>query len=551
MIRKDGICKIAYGCLLILPVFFLLGLVTVETPGILRSGDLSYQWLWFSRLGLLFAACASWGGILTMCGKQNYLPGLYVIVVWSLIIWGGVEATWGLCQIYGFASSNHSLYGLTGSFFNPGPYSGYLAMVFPLCLNEWLLLKRKRERDYIGHVGYYLSGCVMLLIVCLLPAGMSRSAWLATIVSGVWVCSMQYSWKDTLRIMWQKHRQRMIGIAGLVLVGFVFGGIALFCLKKDSANGRVFMWKMSCCAIKQKPMGYGNGKFAYAYGSAQECYFAKGEYSPQEELVAGSPEYAFNEYLQAAVEWGIIGLLCVMAGVGACLWRGIKKNRISACGGIIALLVFAFSSYPMQIPAFVVSLIFLLAACVVGRSPLKLLIFALCIGGMSYYIRQNNAYEACKEWASVKMLYKIGAYEAAKESYGKLYAELKSRGSFLFEYGHTLHKLEEYDLSTGILEEAELFSCDPMILNIIGKNYQGKKEYEKAEEYLIRSTHRLPGRIYPYYLLAKLYNEWGKEEKMQEMAEVVLTKEPKIQSTAIREMRSEIKKMTKNICDKK
>ena len=81
MTRKDGICKIAYGCLLILPVFFSLGLVTVETPEILRSGDLSYQWLWFSRLGFLFTACAFWWGISAMCGKQTNLPRLYVIVV--------------------------------------------------------------------------------------------------------------------------------------------------------------------------------------------------------------------------------------------------------------------------------------------------------------------------------------------------------------------------------------------------------------------------------------------------------------------------------------
>lgn len=64
-----------------------------------------------------------------------------------------------------------------------------------------------------------------------------------------------------------------------------------------------------------------------------------------------------------------------------------------------------------------------------------------------------------------KMLYNIGAYQSAKEGYEKLYSELTNRGSFLFEYGHFLYKLKEY-------------------------------EYEKAEECLIRSTHRLLGRIY-------------------------------------------------------
>ena len=33
---------------------------------------------------------------------------------------------WGLLQVYGYEPSKHSLYALTGSFYNPGPYSGFL-----------------------------------------------------------------------------------------------------------------------------------------------------------------------------------------------------------------------------------------------------------------------------------------------------------------------------------------------------------------------------------------------------------------------------------------
>ena len=58
-----------------------------------------------------------------------------------------MEAVWGIRQVvYGFTYSNHSLYALTGSSYNPGPYSGYLAMIFPICLYEWL--KRKEGDVY-------------------------------------------------------------------------------------------------------------------------------------------------------------------------------------------------------------------------------------------------------------------------------------------------------------------------------------------------------------------------------------------------------------------
>lgn len=64
--------------------------------------------------------------------------------------------------------------------------------------------------------------------------------------------------------------------------------------------------EISTRAIAESPVvGYGMGNFVLAYGRAQENYFANEEYSETEELVAGSPEYAFNEYLQVAVEYGI------------------------------------------------------------------------------------------------------------------------------------------------------------------------------------------------------------------------------------------------------
>ncbi|MFR5758828.1 MAG: hypothetical protein ACLUE2_13390 [Bacteroides cellulosilyticus] len=63
--------------------------------------------------------------------------------------------------------------------FNPGPYAGYLAMVLPICLHhyihfggwKWISTSLKLEKVAAGIVG--------VLILCVLPATMSRSAWIA------------------------------------------------------------------------------------------------------------------------------------------------------------------------------------------------------------------------------------------------------------------------------------------------------------------------------------------------------------------------------------
>lgn len=526
----------------LLGVAAILSVMVFATSNDIPVGEMAYQKLWLGRMVFVFVVCF----VCSLCLNEKQYMSFASIVTWVLIALGGIEAIWGLRQIYGLAVSNHSLYALTGSFYNPGPYSGYLAMIFPLCLYEWLNLREETERTWVEQGKYYMALGVMLLILCVLPAGMSRSAWIAAAISGVWVYGIHASWGSKLKEI-RKRYKRKVGlacIAGGVIIMMI--GYALFQLKATSANGRLFMWKVSTLAIAESPViGHGIGNFVSAYGRAQEDYFANGEYSETEELVAGSPEYAFNEYLQVAVEYGIPFLLVVSLVIGFSLWKGSSEGRIGLCGGVISVLVFAFSSYPMQIPGFAVTFYFLLAACAIGRSRIILLLFMSMMVLLGAYYWRNNQYDACKDWHRAKMLYNIGAYQSAKEDYEKLYPELANRGAFLFEYGYSLHKLKEYDNSTRILEEAMTHSNDPMILNIIGKNYQATGDYEKAEEYLIRSTHRLPGRIYSYYLLAKLYAEpeYRQPEKLKQVIEVVLTKEPKVQSTAVREMREEVKKL--------
>ena len=87
-----------------------------------------------------------------------------------------------------------------------------------------------------------------------------------------------------------------------------------------------------------------------------------------------------------------------------------------------------------------------------------------------------------------------------------------------------------------------------MILNMLGRNAQESSEYGKAEKYLLRSTRRLPERVYPHYLLVKLYAEpeYFDRIKLIREAKCVLNAEPKVNSTAIREMRQEVKKILKD-----
>ena len=517
-------------------VLVLLSMVCVASSGLLPAETVG-QWVWFDKASFLLAGCIL--SALIFKSKGDFIS-LDSVISWVLVVLGGSEAILGLRQLYGFATSGHSMYALTGSFFNPGPYSGYLAMILPVCLYQWLVCGRRGGR--------VVAGGVMLLILCVLPAGMSRSAWLAAGVSCLCVYAWHMDWTDKFRLLWQQQRQRVV----MVVVGgfcvLLLAGYLLFVLKPDSARGRLFMWKITCRAIAEKPLtGYGIHNFAAAYGNAQETYFAAGDYEPWEERVAGSPEYAFNEYLQAAVELGIPLAVCLLVVVVLCLYRGVRKGRYGICGAILSLMIFSFSSYPLHLPVFIVTSGGLLVACLSGADRWQWLGVAVLVGIIGGFRLKNDLQveQACREWMNARVLYNAGAYQSAEKEYGRLYPLLRDRASFLFEYGHGLHKQQQFSKSNRILKEALQRSCDPMILNVIGKNYQQMGDCLSAEDWFIRSTHRLPGRIYPYYLLAKLYAEpsFRQPDKFEKMKWMVLTKEPKVHSTAIRQMREEIKKI--------
>lgn len=538
------------GALLVGALIILLSMVRATNPE-LPAGETIGQWVWFGNVAKYAAGCILIALFLSLRGGK--LMDFARCISFALMVWGGVEAVWGLFQLFGYAASGHARYALTGSFFNPGPYAGYLAMALPVCLYRWLALRspwaslkmdEKIEKVLVGGAG--------ICILCVLPATLSRSAWLAALISCLWIYGMDKDWGGRCRSVWRENKRKAITVVVGIAVALVLGGSLLFILKPDSAKGRLLMWKTACRAVAEKPLtGHGIGSFAGAYGEAQEKYFAGGTYAGWEEQVAGSPEYAFNEYLRCAVEGGILVTVCLLSVIGICLFCGWKKRRWGVCGAILSLLIFSFSSYPLQIPVFIVTFVCLLAACVIGKSPIRWGLFAVAvlIIGIGSSLRGGCRYDACREWANVGILYHAGAYEQASASYGKLLPLLGDRAAFLFEYGHCLHKQGRGDESNRILKDALKRSSDPMILNIMGKNCQQKGDYLAAEAYYIRAVHRLPGRIYPYYLLAKLYAEPGfcQPEKFEAMKRMVLTKEPKVMSTAIREMREELKKLSKKI----
>ena len=474
-------------------------------------------------------------------------PCLKFFFLFILMLTGLVEAVWGMQQLHGHAYSHHSLFRLTGSFFNPGPYSGYLAVVLPVCL--WTAMRFQKGMRYFGWV------CVGAILV-VLPAGMSRSAWVAAVVACGWVYwAERIGWEKT-KALYGRYKNVAVPFFAIVILsaGWAFAG--LYGLKRDSADGRLLMWKVTGKAIAGHPVtGTGLGGFPEAYAEMQGQYFGTEEATDKEKRVAGCPEYAFNEYLQIGLEQGIGGWIVFVSWLGSMMYYGIRNRQHGAVGGVLALVVFAMSSYPLQLPSFWVALMFLGAVCVTEKGTQrtqrarifaeKLLTGLLALTAVGLFVGQKGNYEAYRRWGRMQMLYNNKAYESVAEDYHSLHDKLKHKPEFLFEEAQCLSKTEQYTEAIRVLERAKRLSGDPMIRYMIAKNRQALGDYREAERELLQAIEILPERLYPYYLLAKLYaeSEFYQEDKFRAAAGAVLTKESKVESTAVREMRTEIKKI--------
>lgn len=477
-----------------------------------------------------------WFGLRFLFEQYTSLRFYFLFI---LLLTGWIEAVWGLSQLYGYSYSNHSLFRLTGSFFNPGPYSGYLAITLPIGL--WMILRFQKLSNLIGWI---CTGTILLI----LPAGMSRSAWLAALIACGWLFWIE-------RIGWAKTKKFILNISKkslflyiilIIGIGLLFSG--LYNLKKDSADGRLLMWKITAQAISKQPIqGVGLGGFPATYANEQGNYFNTGQAIGQEPFVAGCPEYAFNEYLQIGLEQGVIGLLLFLLWIGITCLQGIRSKQYGSVGGLIALSIFALSSYPLQLPSFWVVLLLLGATCVTQTNTfsssigIKIIVCLLLFGSASLFGRQKKYYKAYQEWKQLQVLYKNNAYTSITDDYVAWHTQLKHKPEFLFEEAQCLHKAERYKEAIHVLELAKQLSGDPMIRYMLAKNWQALKNYPQAESELLQAIAILPERIYPYYLLTKLYAEpdFYQPVKLREVAKIVLTKEAKVESSAIREMREE------------
>lgn len=454
------------------------------------------------------------------------------------VMFGGIyQSCLVLGQLLGYGISNHLRFVVTGSFFNPGPCGIFLAGVFVLAV---AMMKKGYRKVGINLMFVrYVTACVTfgVTLVAMVPT-MSRAGWIGALVGVMLLYRGEIA-------AWVNMRRRWViggGIVGMIVVLTLF-----YLLKKDSANGRLFIWQNTVSAYWKTPLfGVGIDGFERAFAGAQHDYFEKEKVLEQDNRhveMAGVVESAFNEPLALFLLLGAVG------GVLAAMVLFFKLQRLTAYSCVaVALLVASFFSYTFYIPSIAIVFLFAVAQLpdrrVRGGRYVNVLMFGIMgIVVLFFDFREFGRREAYRKWKNNAVYYTWEDYQSVVEEYGKLYPVLKNDFKFLFEYGHSLHKVGRYEESNIVLKRGARHSADPMFWNIAGNNYLALKQYDQGAAAYLRAYYTCPNRVYPLYLLTKLEAERGDTTMMNYYGHILLGKRPKVPSLAVDEMKFEIRKM--------
>lgn len=408
---------------------------------------------------------------------------------------------------------------MDSSFDNPAGYTSSLCAGFPMLL---YFLNRSVWKTYCSvFVGLLVFFCVAL--------SESRAGILSMII-------MVIVW-GMLNV---RIRKRIII---LILIGIVLLTSMLYFCKKDSADGRILIWKCSYRMIKDRPLlGYGCGGFQANYMNYQANYFSLNPNSSYA-MLADNVNTPFNEYILLIVNYGIVGFSFFLFLIYFLL-RSYQRNPCmeskAALVCLIGIAVFSCFSYPLSYPFVWVMIIFSIYTIFIGAAyPLNFFsygqkaVFVIIISLIvSIWVSKNMINQFF--WAKIARQSLIIDTRDILIRYNELLPKLKNDYLFLYNYAAVLNYIGHYYHSQQIAVHCCYFLSDYDLQLLMGDNCVKMQQYELAEKHYKHASYMCPVRFVPLYELMKVYQLKGDYFKAKRIARIILNKTVKIDSKRIK-----------------
>ncbi len=428
---------------------------------------------------------------------------------------------------------NPTGFAMSGAFDNPAGFAAALALLFPAGL--YLVLTEKYN-NYLR----FLTGTALVTMETAIVLSGSRTAMLSILVSSGLLVLFQ-----TPLLGWAKARLPHWKIAISVFFIILLVGVvaSLYRLNKQSANGRLLIWRVSANMIADNPMiGCGRGCFKAQYMDYQAAYFAQDLNSRFRQL-ADNDKAPFNEFILVTVEYGFIGLgflllflfyLCRSILLSGHRWRFLCFSTLAG------LLVFACFSYPLQYVAVWLLAIFYGTACIATvRFQLpnhswklagKIVVVLLAMVGLFFTVLHLRAQV---QWNKVALQALAGEAQATLPKYRNLYPRLKNNPLFLYNYGAELNAAGKYQRSTAVLQACMLQFDDYDVQMLLADNAKNQGKTKEAIKIYKHASNMIPNRFLPLYRLVQLYRRVHDTASARRLARRIVKKSIKVPSHTV------------------
>jgi O-antigen polymerase len=483
--------------------------------------------------------------------KHHAAGNAWLLPVFKMVflLSGLAQGVYAVLQIAGVLQSFHTGFPVTGTFHNPAALGIYMAIIFCFSAAELLFITPPFSKT--DNIVRGISILNILIAILVLPSTDSRASWLAVAAGLGFLLLVKY------RILVHLSRTMRIVLCLLTFGILMAGSWFLYNYKMSSALGRLAIWRTGIEMIRDAPLtGIGFNQFQHQYAAYQARFYNENEVDGETVNVIDKVDYVFNDYLQVMIENGITGFLLFMLVIGFLFYpvkENIAANRSMPAmyAGIIAILVSAAFSYSFEL-IFILFVFLMLAAFVSadtkpviqvsihnrlmrGIIVLPVLLCMIFIG-----ITTVQEYAWRQKWRYAFALLRNENYNNATILYKEVCEGIPHEKTVLLEYGKSLLLLERYDEGLAVLENAAKYIADPFLSINLAEGYTALKKYDRAEKELLQSISMIPNRIYPRYLLAKLYMQQGDTLKASRYAEKTLQLPVKVQSQAIMQMQQEL-----------
>lgn len=465
---------------------------------------------------IALACCYS---VLRRCRWRHFL-----FIFYALSVAGIMQALYGLLQLYNILPS-HSQFRLTGTFFNLGAYAAFIALSAIVSLVLIFYFKEKRL--------ILIPQLNIALAIIILPITQNRAAWIAIILAAVF--------------LYARFKKRYLLYGLLIITGMlvIAGG---YYLKKDSADGRVLIWKVTSQMIGEHPvMGIGYDRFSAHYMNAQASYLEQ-KGAPDERQLADNVYYAFNDLLQLTAELGVIGAIGILILVVTCF--SVKGQNSFCYAGqamvlgytTIGLFYYPHFILPLKMIGItglaVLSRIDVAAVYQIRVAPVPkwvglTIAVSLFIAGILFIERLKGGY---RQWKKGELAYQHQRFNESIQYFDNALSCLSRDGELLSATGKAYFMADSLDKAAVYLTQSRAFLNNTVIETTLGDISAQQRQYTIAEQHYQQALNMVPNRFYTEYMLFRLYVASNENRKACVRAGLILHKQVKVPSTAVQQI---------------